>query len=323
MPPRKDWTWLVTSTRTPLLDATVLPPSHWALDGGAGAPAEAAIRPDPRGPIAAELRAKTDARFLPEGIVIAGMPPGRFALTGRCRSSRASPRHRPDSSDVILGPRRPPGSGLDRQPRHVRRGCRHGAPLPEAAVPSDGWELDTDTGGHPHPRHFGTFARAVGQYVTRRQVLGLEDAVRKMTSLPAGRIGLTTRGTLAVDNHADVAVFDPLRFVDAATSDDPKRYAAGIRHVLVDGAVAWRGRGRLHGPVRAGAAPDRGGVRRLVVRRRFWSGVPARRDRGLHEPRSSSAVQSGLRAGQASSSRTTAVPQPPTGARRPGSSAPL
>ena len=109
---------------------------------------------------------------------------------------------------------------------------------PNAAIASDGWVLDTDGGGHPHPRNFGTFARAVGQYVTRRQVLGLEDAVRKMTSLPAGRIGLTTRGTLAVDNHADVAVFDPLRFVDAATYDDPKRYAAGIRHVLVNGAVA-------------------------------------------------------------------------------------
>lgn len=97
--------------------------------------------------------------------------------------------------------------------------------------------LATDT---PHPRAFGTFPRILCRYVREQGVLTLEDAVRKMTSLPAARAGLTDRGVLAVGRYADVTVFDPATVCDAATFEQPKQLAAGIRHVLVNGVPVVR-----------------------------------------------------------------------------------
>jgi N-acyl-D-amino-acid deacylase len=91
-----------------------------------------------------------------------------------------------------------------------------------------------------HPRSYGTFPRVLGEYVRRRGVLPLEEAVRKMTSLPASRMKLTDRGYVEPGFFADLVVFNPDQIVDVATFDEPHKFAAGIVHVVVNGKMAIR-----------------------------------------------------------------------------------
>lgn len=95
----------------------------------------------------------------------------------------------------------------------------------------------------PHPRFYGTFPRALGRYVRERDVLGLEEAVRKMTSLPAQRLGLLDRGLLRPGMWADITVFDPETVIDRAEFVPPEatmRYPEGIVHLVVNGVVTLR-----------------------------------------------------------------------------------
>lgn len=92
----------------------------------------------------------------------------------------------------------------------------------------------------PHPRLYGTFPRILGHYVRETRCLRLEDAVRKMTSLPAQRLGLRDRGLLREGMWADVVVFDPVTVRDRSTYEDPTRFPEGIDAVLVNGVVAIR-----------------------------------------------------------------------------------
>jgi dihydroorotase/N-acyl-D-amino-acid deacylase len=89
----------------------------------------------------------------------------------------------------------------------------------------------------PHPRAYGTFARVLGVYVREKALLTLEDAVRKMASLPAARLRLADRGVLRPGMKADIAIFDPTRVRDAATFEKPHQYAEGVLYVLVNGAI--------------------------------------------------------------------------------------
>jgi N-acyl-D-aspartate/D-glutamate deacylase len=91
-----------------------------------------------------------------------------------------------------------------------------------------------------HPRAWGSFPRILGHYVRDEHVLGLEEAVRKMTSLPAGRIGVWDRGLLRPGMIADITVFDPVGIRDVSTFEDPKHYAAGVRDVFVSGRAVVR-----------------------------------------------------------------------------------
>ena len=94
--------------------------------------------------------------------------------------------------------------------------------------------------GVPHPRGYGNTARVLGEYVRTRKIIPLEDAVRKMTSLPARHFGFTGRGVIAEGAAADLVVFDADRVRDAATYDKPHAYAEGIPHVLVNGTFVVR-----------------------------------------------------------------------------------
>ncbi|MBA2564161.1 MAG: D-aminoacylase [Gemmatimonadetes bacterium] len=97
--------------------------------------------------------------------------------------------------------------------------------------------LSTDT---PHPRAFGTFPRILCRYVREQGVLTLEEAVRRMTSLPASRAGLAERGALGRGLYADIVVFDPASVCDRATFEHPERISVGIEHVIVNGVAVLR-----------------------------------------------------------------------------------
>ena len=94
--------------------------------------------------------------------------------------------------------------------------------------------------GVPHPRGYGNAPRVLGEYVRKRRVLPLEEAVRKMTSLPARHFRLDRRGQLKEGFAADIVVFNAATIRDAATFEKPHQYAEGIPYVLVNGVVVVR-----------------------------------------------------------------------------------
>ncbi len=96
--------------------------------------------------------------------------------------------------------------------------------------------------GVVHPRNYGTFPRVIREYVRERKLLPLEEAVRKMTSMPARKVGLRDRGLIAVGFKADLVAFDPSRIADRATFASPHRYPVGIRAIIVNGHLAFDGR---------------------------------------------------------------------------------
>jgi N-acyl-D-amino-acid deacylase len=113
---------------------------------------------------------------------------------------------------------------------------------------------------NPHPRAYGTFARVLGHYSRDERILPLEEAVRRMTSLPAANLGLTDRGRLAEGMRADIVAFDPARIRDNATYERPHQYATGVAHVVVNGEPV------LRDGEHTGATPGR------VVRGPGWRG---------------------------------------------------
>ena len=114
--------------------------------------------------------------------------------------------------------------------------------------------------GKPHPRLYGAFARVLGRYVREERVLGLEDAVHRMTGLPASKFRLADRGHVGEGAYADLVVLDPARIADRTTYVEPRTFPDGIDHVVVNGSVAvsaGRQTGRRQGRVlrfRCGAA---------------------------------------------------------------------
>jgi dihydroorotase/N-acyl-D-amino-acid deacylase len=113
---------------------------------------------------------------------------------------------------------------------------------PATMVASDGdlpVGIGTPRAGHPHPRSYGAFPRVLGVYVRERKVLSLEEAVRKMSSFPARRLGLSDRGFVRPGMKADLVVFDAARVRDTATLDKPHQYAEGIPIVIVNGQVVF------------------------------------------------------------------------------------
>ncbi len=109
--------------------------------------------------------------------------------------------------------------------------------VPWVSIASDGSAVNLKEPGKPHPRSYGTNVRVLGKYVREEKVLTLEDAVRKMTSLPAQILRLKDRGLLKEGYWADVAIFDPAAVSDPATYENPQQYAQGVPFVLVNGAV--------------------------------------------------------------------------------------
>jgi N-acyl-D-aspartate/D-glutamate deacylase len=120
---------------------------------------------------------------------------------------------------------------------------------PTVLVASDGI-LDNGKG---HPRAAGSYARVLGRYVREQHALSLADALRKMSLLPAERLGIQSKGRLQVGADADITVFDPERVIDKATFENPAQYSEGIPFVLVNGTLVVR-----DGKLVEGVVPGRG-----------------------------------------------------------------
>src|SRR5204863_6854621 len=140
----------------------------------------------------------------------------------------------------------------------IRRFYQH----PVSMVGTD----STFVGEKPSPRTYGSYPRILGQFVRDERILSLEEAVRRMTSAPADRLGLTDRGRLADGLAADVVIFDPVRVRNLATYDEPRTYPEGIEHVIVNGVPvvadgshtgATPGRALRRGRARTGGAGGR------------------------------------------------------------------
>ena len=133
--------------------------------------------------------------------------------------------------------------------------------FPGAMIGSDGLPHDV----FPHPRLWGTFPRVLGRYARDEGLIGLEDAVHRMTGKPAGVFGLPGRGALRAGAYADLAVFDPDEIADTATFEDPIRPAAGVRAVFVNGREVW---------AKGAAAPSAGPAPGRLLRRETPAGPP-------------------------------------------------
>ncbi|CAN5715750.1 D-aminoacylase [soil metagenome] len=135
--------------------------------------------------------------------------------------------------------------------------------LPWMSFGSDAGSMATEgvfLKSNPHPRAYGNVARLLGRYVRDENVITLEDAIRRLTTLPADNLGLQRRGTLASGFHADVVIFDPATIIDHATFEQPHQYATGVHHVFVNGVQV------LKDGDHTGATPGR------VVRGPGWTG---------------------------------------------------
>jgi N-acyl-D-aspartate/D-glutamate deacylase len=124
---------------------------------------------------------------------------------------------------------------------------------PRLSIVTDAWEIGK---GFPHPGAYGAFPRVLGHYVRERGIMTLEGAIRKLTSLPAARLGLCDRGQVREGFKADLVVFDPRTVADRSTYREPRLPAAGIEHVLINGRPVVSG-GELR-PAPAGRVLRRG-----------------------------------------------------------------
>lgn len=167
---------------------------------------------------------------------------------------------------------------------HTESDMLHALAQPWCSIGSDGSAYAVEgplRRGNPHPRNFGTFPRVLGHYVREREVLRLEEAIRKMTWLNASKIGLRDRGLLVPGFAADVTVFDPKTVRDRATYTEPFQYNEGIEYVMVNGRLvldagrhtgARPGRALRHGVDRgelkaSGSESSDGGDKREAARR--------------------------------------------------------
>jgi len=109
---------------------------------------------------------------------------------------------------------------------------------PLSSIGSDAFATSPAAGGIPNPRTYGTFPRILSKYVREEKLLIIEEAIRKMTSLPASRMRLKDRGVLKVGFWADIVIFDPVKIKDQATFQEPHQYPIGIKDVIVNGGFA-------------------------------------------------------------------------------------
>jgi N-acyl-D-amino-acid deacylase len=212
----------------------------WVLEGGQARIAERLNTPATWQQIKAEMAAALAERGLRDlSFAVVALYPPDVSLDGLSMRQIAQRRAGADSADAQLeAAREMLLAGGASMVYHlmsdddVDRIMRH----PQVAVASDASVIQYGD-GMPHPRGYGNNARVLGSYVRARHVIALEDAIRKMTSLPANHFRLPARGTIRPGFAADLVIFDPATVGDQATYEAPHAYATGIAYVLVNGVA--------------------------------------------------------------------------------------
>ena len=220
------------------LGALIIP--GWAQDGGREAMLARFQDPALRAKIVAEAEQAMTARF--------GGPQGVFATASRLELTEAMRQMGVGAGEAVVRLLEQGDGGAI-----LRFGSEKDliAILKDPAV-SIACDCGAVTGGSSHPRYYGSFPRVLGVYTREGRHLTWEEAVRKMSGLPAATIGMVDRGFVLPGMAADLTVFDPKTVIDHATFEHPTLISDGIRHVLVNGRIALRD-GRPTGE-RAGAA---------------------------------------------------------------------
>ncbi len=250
------------------LDAAMPP---WVQEGGYSAWAERLSDPAVRRKVMEEMRTPTDAW---ENLMLLAGSPDRVLLVGFKADSLKRHTGKTLSAVAVEMNLSPEEAAIELVIRDGSRvgtvyflmnedNVRRQVQLPYMSFGSDGGALAPEgvfLQSNPHPRSYGNFARVLGTYVRDEQLITLEDAVRRLSALPAENLRLRRRGQLQRGYHADVVVFDPATVADKATFESPHQLAEGMQHVFVNGvAVVTNGQ-------HTGATPGR------VVRGPGWTG---------------------------------------------------
>lgn len=230
------------------LDAAMPP---WVQEGGYAAWAKRLQDPAIRARVAQEMRTPTDQW---ESLLLAAGSPERVLLSGFKNDTL---KHYTGMTLAAVAKQRgttPEETAMDLV---VQDGSRVGTiyfiisednmvkamKRPWVSFGSDAQSMAPEgvfLGSSPHPRAYGTFARVLGRYVREQKVLSLEEAIRRMTSLPAGNLRIARRGQLKPGYLADIVVFDPQTIGDHATFEEPHQLATGVRDVFVNGTAVLR-----------------------------------------------------------------------------------
>jgi len=218
-----------TATST---DLTSIVPA-WALDGGYLMLVKRLRDPATRTRIAGELRAGRLRNGGAASIVIRGNPSKR--LDAIARETNADP------AEAVLRL----FEANEKSPIAIffslsEEDMKTALVQPWVAFGSDSGAVGEMREQGAHPRAYATFSRVLAKYVREEKLLTLEEAVRKMTSLPAARAGLRDRGILRSGMKADIAVFDPRKVQDRSTYEDPHHFSEGVTHVVVNGKPVLR-----------------------------------------------------------------------------------
>ncbi|OFW11511.1 MAG: aminoacylase [Acidobacteria bacterium RIFCSPLOWO2_02_FULL_67_36] len=225
------------------LDAAMPP---WVLDGGYDAAYTRLSDPAMRKKIAAEIGTPSDTW---ENLYLAAGSPGRVLLvefksdalkplTGKTLAEVAKMRGKDPIEtimDLVVEDRSRVGTVYFMiSEDNIRKQIK----LPWVSFGSDAASMAPEppfTKSSAHPRAYGNFARLLGKYVREEKVIPLEEAVRRLSGLPASNLELDRRGFLKEGMFADVVVFDPATIADRATFENPHQYATGVKHVFVNG----------------------------------------------------------------------------------------
>ena len=225
------------------LDASMPP---WVQEGGYDAWAERLRDPDIRARVAREMVTPTNEwenlmrAAGPEGTLLVGfMNPDLRGYTGQTLAEVVEERGtspQETAMDLVIedGSRVQVVYFLMSEENVMKQ-----IAIPWVSFDSDAGSMSPEppfSNFSTHPRAYGNFARLLGKYVREERVISLEEAVRKLTSLPAGNLGIAGRGSLEPGYFADVVIFDPETIIDHATYEDPHQYATGMVHVFVNGA---------------------------------------------------------------------------------------
>jgi len=250
------------------LNATMPP---WVQEGGFEASLERMADPALRKRIVREMNEESGSwenmfhgAGSPDNILLVGFKSeGLKPLTGKTLGEVAAMRGTPPEEtimDLIVEDRSRIGTIYFSQSEDV---VRRAIALPWVSFCSDAASLAPEgvfLKRNPHPRAYGSFARLLGKYVRDEQLIPLEEAIRKLTALPAGNLKIDRRGMLKEGYFADVVVFDPDTIQDHATFVEPHQYATGVAHVFVNGVQV------IEGGEHTDATPGR------VVRGPGWTG---------------------------------------------------